>query len=230
MGNVAVLLETDAIRLFAEAARSDNPAYRLADRPVVPPTFLPADGFGKGVGERVETDHRFFGPPPRAGDRLTAIRAGGTAEQPAAAEALTRYFDRTGGLVAESWAAAETFVGERVSTQAAALLATYATDWLGAEAIRRFRTRSVRPLSPGDVMSCSGRVTQSYVQDGEARVDVTLVGADAAGIVVVRAWATFAKTGDGRTETEATDLARRASAGRLRPDGRGNGAMVRAQQ
>ncbi|MFG1770586.1 hypothetical protein ACGFIX_13505 [Nocardia salmonicida] len=193
-----MLLETDAIRLFAEAARSQNPAYRLAERPVVPPTFLPADGFASGVGERVETDHRFFGPPPRAGDQLTAIRAGATTDQPAAVatESLTRYFDRTGGLVAESWAAAETFAGEQVSPQAAALLATYATDWLGAEAIRRFRTRSVRPLPPGDVMSCSGRVTQSYVQDGESRVDVALAGADAGGNVVVRAWATFAVTGD----------------------------------
>lgn len=196
MGNVAVVLDTDAIRLFAQAAHSDNPAYRLATRPVVPPTFLPADG--SKVGERVETDHRFFGPPPRAGDQLTAIRAGAPG-QPAvgAAESLTRYFDRTGGLVAESWAAAETLTGGQVSPQAAALLATYATDWLGAEAIRRFRTRSVRPLPSGEVMSCSGRVTQSYVQDGESRVDVTLAGADAAGNVVVRAWATFAVTDAG---------------------------------
>lgn len=197
MGNVAVVLETDAIRLFAEAARSHNPAYRLADRPVVPPTFLPADGFGAAVGERVETDHRFFGPPPRAGDQLTAIRAvaGDPVDTPAvtAAESLTRYFDRTGGLVAESWAAAGPVAGEPASPQAAALLATYATDWLGAENIRRFRTRVVRPLPPGDVMTCSGHVTQSYVQDGESRVDVTLSGADAAGEVVVRAWATFAR-------------------------------------
>ncbi|MGY0499623.1 hypothetical protein ACWZHB_14160 [Nocardia sp. FBN12] len=195
MGNVAVVLDTDAIRLFAQAARSDNPAYRLADRPVVPPTFLPADG--SGVGERVETDHRFFGPPPRAGDQLTAIRAGAPGQPAvAAAESLTRYFDRTGGLVAESWAAAETLAGDQVSPQAAALLATYATDWLGAESIRRFRTRSVRPLPPGDVMSCSGQIIQSYVQDGESRVDVTLAGADASGNVVVRAWATFTVTVD----------------------------------
>ncbi|TCJ95575.1 hypothetical protein [Nocardia alba] len=193
MGNVAVVLDTDAIRLFAQAARSDNPAYRIADRPVVPPTFLPADG--SPAGEWAETDHRFFGPPPRAGDRLTAIRAD-SPDRPGVADSLTRYFDRTGGLVAESWAAAETFAGERVSPQAAALLATYATDWLGAETIRRFRTRSVRPLPPGDVMSCSGRVTQSYLQDGESRVDVSLCGADATGAVVVRAWATFAVTGD----------------------------------
>lgn len=193
MGTVAMVLETADIRMFAEAARSHNPAYRLAERPVVPPTFLPADGFGT-AGGRAETDHRFFGPPPRAGDQLTAIRAGAPgAPAVSAAESLTRYFDRTGGLVAESWAAAEPALGEAVSPQATALLATYATDWLGAEHIRRFRTRVLRALPSGEVMTCAGHITQSYVQDGEARVDVTLSGTDAAGEVVVRAWATFAR-------------------------------------
>lgn len=193
MHNVAVVLETEAIRLFAESARSEHPAYRLAERPVVPPTFLPADASGAA---RTETDHRFFGPPPRAGDRLTAVRAGGgDPANPAAitaAESLTRYFDRTGGLVAESWAGAAE-VGGPASPQAAALLATYATDWLGAENIRRFRTRVVGELPPGDVMTCSGHITQSYAQDGESRVDVSLCGVDAAGQVVVRAWASFAR-------------------------------------
>ncbi|MEV6360396.1 hypothetical protein [Nocardia asteroides] len=189
MSTVAVVLQTDAIRLFAEAARSHDPAYRLADRPVVPPTFLPADGFGVSAGTRTHTDHRFFGPPPRGGDQLTAIRAAADAS---AAETLTRYFDRTGGLVAESWADAEPVAAEPMSPQVTALLATYATDWLGAENIRRFRTRVVRALPPGDTLACSGHITQSYAQDGEARVDVTLTGVDGAGAVVVRAWASFA--------------------------------------
>lgn len=183
-------LDTAAIRHFAAAAHSTNPAYRLADHPVVPPTFLPADE----SGHHSETDHRFFGPPPRAGDRLTAIRA---VDAP---ESLTRYFDRTGGLVAESWAAAaprytapERGVGEPLSSQAAAELATYATDWLGAENIRRFRTRIVRAVAPDARVTCSGHITQHYRQDGEARVDVTLAGADATGMVVVRAWASFAR-------------------------------------
>uniref|UniRef100_UPI002458CED8 hypothetical protein n=1 Tax=Nocardia cyriacigeorgica TaxID=135487 RepID=UPI002458CED8 len=41
---------------------------------------------------------------------------------------------------------------------AAALLATYATDWLGSETVRRFRTRCARPLWPGDTLTCSGYV------------------------------------------------------------------------
>ncbi|MBF6457200.1 hypothetical protein [Nocardia cyriacigeorgica] len=74
---------------------------------------------------------------------------------------------------------------------AAALLATYATDWLGSETVRRFRTRCSRPLWPGDTLTCSGFVVQHYVLDGESCVDVTLVGTDQDGRVAARAWATF---------------------------------------
>ncbi|MBF6100357.1 hypothetical protein [Nocardia cyriacigeorgica] len=74
---------------------------------------------------------------------------------------------------------------------AAALLATYATDWLGSETVRRFRTRCARPLWPGDTLTCSGYVVQHYVLDGESCVDVTLVGTDQDGRVAARAWATF---------------------------------------
>jgi hypothetical protein len=74
---------------------------------------------------------------------------------------------------------------------AAALLATYATDWLGSETVRRFRTRCARPLWPGDTLTCSGYVVQHYVLDGEPCVDVTLVGTDQDGRVAARAWATF---------------------------------------
>ncbi|MFE3445878.1 hypothetical protein ACFXNW_22840 [Nocardia sp. NPDC059180] len=73
----------------------------------------------------------------------------------------------------------------------AALLSTYATEWLGADTVRRFRTRCTRPLWPGDTLTCSGYVVQQYVLDGESCVDVTLVGTDQDGRVAVRAWATF---------------------------------------
>uniref|UniRef100_UPI002458CE55 hypothetical protein n=1 Tax=Nocardia cyriacigeorgica TaxID=135487 RepID=UPI002458CE55 len=61
---------------------------------------------------------------------------------------------------------------------AAALLATYATDWLGSETVRRFRTRCARPLWPGDTLTCSGYVVQHYVLDGEPSVDVTHLRTD----------------------------------------------------
>ncbi|MGM7648855.1 hypothetical protein ACSVDM_28430 [Nocardia sp. JW2] len=187
---VAVDLDTEDIRLFAARALSRDPAYRLAERPVVPPTFLPAGG--RVTGGRTETDHRFFGPPPRAGDRLTAVRAIDR-HDPDGSESLVQYFDRTGGLVAESWASVtESVVAEESTPHSAELLATYATDWLGAENIRRFRTRVLRALPPGDTVTCSGHITQHYIQDGEPRVDVTLTGVDGSGEIVVRAWASFA--------------------------------------
>jgi acyl dehydratase len=41
----------------------------------------------------------------------------------------------------------------------AALLATFATDWLGAEQVRRFQVRFREQVWPGDVLTCTGEVT-----------------------------------------------------------------------
>src|ERR1041384_5887909 len=41
----------------------------------------------------------------------------------------------------------------------AGLLGTYATDWLGAENIRRFSTRFKEQVWPGDELTCAGTVT-----------------------------------------------------------------------
>ncbi|WP_068268812.1 MaoC/PaaZ C-terminal domain-containing protein [Aldersonia kunmingensis] len=79
-----------------------------------------------------------------------------------------------------------------VGMLSAGLLATYATDWLGAESVRRFRTRFKRQLWPGDTLTCTGKVLQNYVADGEPRVDVTLIGTNQHGDVALQAWATFA--------------------------------------
>ncbi len=40
----------------------------------------------------------------------------------------------------------------------AALLATFATDWLGAENVRRFLVRFSDQVWPGDVLTCRGTV------------------------------------------------------------------------
>jgi acyl dehydratase len=78
----------------------------------------------------------------------------------------------------------------------AGLLATWATDWLGAEAVRGFRVRFAEPVWPGDTLTCSGRVVCGYVENGECRVDVELECVRQTGAVAVRGWATFV-TGDG---------------------------------
>ena len=41
----------------------------------------------------------------------------------------------------------------------AALLAGYAVEWLGAEEVRRFGVRFRTQVYPGDVLTCTGRVT-----------------------------------------------------------------------
>jgi len=41
----------------------------------------------------------------------------------------------------------------------AALLASFAVDWLGAANVRRFRVRFREQVWPGDVLTCSGEVT-----------------------------------------------------------------------
>jgi acyl dehydratase len=73
----------------------------------------------------------------------------------------------------------------------AGLLATYATDWLGAEAVRRFRVRFREQVWPGDTLTCSGVVTGERDGDGERLVDVELTGTRQTGGVAVQAWATF---------------------------------------
>ncbi|MBF6440393.1 hypothetical protein [Nocardia cyriacigeorgica] len=111
-------LEADGIREFnaATMARAATPA--TTGEPVVAPTFLPARIAAAGEaaiehwpGIPIEQDHRFFGPPPRAGERLTAqSRIARVYEVDddhgtpvTMIEMVTQYFDRTGRLVAESW-------------------------------------------------------------------------------------------------------------------------------
>ncbi len=70
----------------------------------------------------------------------------------------------------------------------AGLVATWATDWLGAENIRRFRVRFANPVFPGDTVTCSGRIVSST----EDSCDLELECVTQDGTVAVRAWATFA--------------------------------------
>lgn len=75
----------------------------------------------------------------------------------------------------------------------AGLLATYATDWLGAETVRRFRVRFAEQAWPGDVLTCAGEIAREYEEGGEARVDVELTCTREDGAIAVKAWATFVK-------------------------------------
>ena len=73
----------------------------------------------------------------------------------------------------------------------AGLLATWATDWLGADAIRRFRVRFREQVWPGDVLTCDGRVESRDRVDGEDQVVVALTCTRQTGGVAIDGWATF---------------------------------------
>jgi acyl dehydratase len=54
------------------------------------------------------------------------------------------------------------------------ILASYVTDWLGAENVRRFRVQFREQVWPGDVLECAATVVRRYDEDGEPRVDLEL--------------------------------------------------------
>ncbi|MCW2548059.1 MAG: putative Fatty acid synthase subunit beta [Mycobacterium sp.] len=56
----------------------------------------------------------------------------------------------------------------------AALLSTFATDWLGAENVRRFVVRFRNQVWPGDQLTCYGSVLSLHEVAGEKRALVEL--------------------------------------------------------
>lgn len=75
---------------------------------------------------------------------------------------------------------------------AAGVLGNFASEWLGAANIRRFRVRFSEQAWPGDVLTYTGVVTD--VRDGTSgasEVDVELQATRQTGGVHIRGWATF---------------------------------------
>jgi acyl dehydratase len=74
----------------------------------------------------------------------------------------------------------------------AGLLATYATDWLGADNVRRFTVRFKEQVWPDDVLTCTGFVTAvAPAPDGRQSVDVERVCTRQTGGVAIAASAAF---------------------------------------
>jgi acyl dehydratase len=73
----------------------------------------------------------------------------------------------------------------------AGLLATFATDWLGAETLRRFGVRFREQVWPADVLRCAGRVADIAMEDSGDRVTVELTGTRQGGGVAVTGTADF---------------------------------------
>jgi hypothetical protein len=122
----AMDVELGKIREFARAVKSSHPGHAAGEHPVIPPTFLTAtfhwelDVEGANPWNALQVDQRrglhaeqeyvFFGPPPRAGARLTCQsridriyekegRRGGTMTF---AVMVTEFRDESGRLVAEA--------------------------------------------------------------------------------------------------------------------------------
>jgi acyl dehydratase len=84
----------------------------------------------------------------------------------------------------------------------AGIMATWATDWLGAENVRAFKVRWKEPVWPGDVLIFSGRVTRRLPfdeqsqgsQERERRVEIEIVCSREGGGVAAQATAVFVVT------------------------------------
>lgn len=56
----------------------------------------------------------------------------------------------------------------------AGVLATFVTNWLGSESVRKFRTRFVGQVWPGEQIVCSARVERIYDDAGARVADLKL--------------------------------------------------------
>jgi acyl dehydratase len=56
----------------------------------------------------------------------------------------------------------------------AGVLASFLTDWVGEENVRKFRTRFVGQVWPGETIRCSAKVTKVYAEGSETRAEVDL--------------------------------------------------------
>jgi acyl dehydratase len=75
----------------------------------------------------------------------------------------------------------------------AGILASFATDWLGAANVRRYVAQFREQVWPGDHLVCSGKITRKYEHDGEHRVDLELLCTRAeSGGAAIKGEATFA--------------------------------------
>ncbi len=77
----------------------------------------------------------------------------------------------------------------------AGILAGYLTRWIGADAVLSYRVRFSGIVFPGQTLTCTGRVTRTYEQDGQSLVDCELEASTGPGEVKARATATCLASG-----------------------------------
>ena len=77
----------------------------------------------------------------------------------------------------------------------AGVLATWATDWLGALSVRRFKVQWREQAWPGDVLTYSGTIAAKREEDGQRLIDVEMAVTRQTGGIHLKGWATFALPG-----------------------------------
>jgi acyl dehydratase len=73
----------------------------------------------------------------------------------------------------------------------AALLASFAVDWLGAENVRRYQVRFREQVWPGDVLTCGGEITTIIPNEQGRLVTAELTATRQTGGIAVSASADF---------------------------------------
>lgn len=84
-----------------------------------------------------------------------------------------------------------------VGMLSAGWLASYCTEYLGEWGVRRFRTRFVKVVYRGDVLTASAKVVRVFESRGERRVELSIQLRKDDGSVVVDGAAEFAVAGAG---------------------------------
>ena len=67
----------------------------------------------------------------------------------------------------------------------AAFVGKCVSDYVGPENLRRFKVRFATRVWPGDTITCKGKVTRKYEQDGEKRIDGEVVAVNQKGELAV---------------------------------------------
>jgi acyl dehydratase len=78
-----------------------------------------------------------------------------------------------------------------VGMRQAGVLATWATDWLGAANVRRFKVQWREQAWPGDLLTYGGAVTARREEDGQRLVDLEMTVTRQTGGTHLKGWATF---------------------------------------
>ena len=64
----------------------------------------------------------------------------------------------------------------------AGLLASYVTDWLGVENLRRFKVRFAEKVWPGDELTCSAKIVDVFHAEDGRRVRIEMTCARQTGV------------------------------------------------